>query len=92
MRLSKIKKEKEEVDVRNIKTTNEIENITCEKKILVDKKIVLDSEDKKVQEDVKKLNRNIEEQESKLKDLIKTEQDAIKTIKNLTTLRGSHQF
>lgn len=88
MTVSKILKEIEEIKSQTIKITNETQDIICEQKLLGSKNDTLRSEDDEIKKAVRSLHKNIEEQESKLRDLKKTEAEAIMSIKNLTTLRG----
>lgn len=86
--LKKISTEKEDINSKILKANMTIEEIICEQRLLTDKNFVLNREDEKVKASIDALKKNIQEQESKLRDLKKTEADAIMTIKNLTTLRG----
>jgi chromosome segregation ATPase len=87
--LKKIGTEKEDINSQILKANMNIEEIICEQRLLTDKNFVLNREDEKVKADIDALKKNIQEQEGKLRDLKKTEADAVMTIKNLTTLRGS---
>ena len=87
MRIDKINKEKEDVNGQNIKVSNTVKGMICEQKLLLDKEETLRKEDDKAKKEVNSLEKNINEQEQKLKSLKDTESDAMKTIKNLTTLR-----
>lgn len=87
--LRKIQGEKEDISAQTLKASMNNEEIICEQRLLTDKNAVLGKEDDKVKTAIDSLKRNIQEQEGKLRDLKKTEAEAIMTIKNLTTLRGS---
>jgi chromosome segregation ATPase len=87
MKLDKLRKEKDDIAVQQMKVAGATDVITGEQKLLTEKKDTLEKEDNAAKEEVGALEKNIEEQESKLRDLKRTEADALKTIKNLTTLR-----
>jgi chromosome segregation ATPase len=88
MTVSKIMKEIDDVKLQTAKVHEDTTDILCEQKLLADKNDTLHREDDDIKKAVKGLHKNIEEQENKLRDLKKTEAEAIMSIKNLTTLRG----
>lgn len=93
MTKSKLKKESKDLLQRVDKSIEDIQTVMAEKKLLTERKDGLVKDQAKVDVEVNNLKKNIEDLNSKLIDLKKTESDALKTIKNLTTLRGglSHE-
>jgi len=89
MNKSKLKKESKDMLQRVEKFIEDVQTIMAEKKLLTERKDGLVKDQAKVDTDLNERKKNILDLNSKLIDLKKTESDAQKTIKNLTTLRGT---
>jgi chromosome segregation ATPase len=88
MSIEKIKKEINDLKVKIMRFSNNVEGTICERKLLCDKKDVLEKEGHEKNQDLTTLIKELHQHEEELKDLKKKEVFTIKSVKDLTTLRG----
>merc|ERR1711957_282117 len=87
MQKEKIERDKNDLETEQDKKENVINNLHEEMKLMVDKNEKLEEGQKEKNGDLNGLRKKIEDYEKLLVDLQLIESNAVKTVKNLTTIR-----